>query len=178
MHQFREGFHRQVSVYLRLALFAGFFASVTDRFGLWGASGAANVAWGNFRDFGAYTARLNPWAPSWLIPPIVWFVTVAEIALSLALLLGIFTRAAAFFSGVLILLFGLGMTIGTGVKSALNASVFAASAAAFALATMADLPLSLDRAVRKHGRTDRSPGAASFRGDIKRPAESTGSSDR
>jgi uncharacterized membrane protein YphA (DoxX/SURF4 family) len=178
MHQFREGFHRQVSVYLRLALFAGFFASVTDRLGLWSPSGTANVAWGNFQHFAAYTARLNPWAPSWLVPPIVWFVTVAEIALGLALLLGIFTRAAALCSGVLILLFGLGMTIGTGVKSALNASVFAASAAAFALATMADLPLSLDRAARIHRRTDPSPGAASFPGDMERPDESAGSSDR
>jgi thiosulfate dehydrogenase [quinone] large subunit len=75
----------------------------------------------------------------------VWIVTIVELVLVIALLLGFFTRPAAFASGVLLLLFALGMTVGTGVKSALNASVFAASAGAFALSTMEDFPFSLDR---------------------------------
>jgi len=41
-------------------------------------------------------------------------------------------------------LFALGMTVGTGVKSALNYSVFAASAGAFALATAGSYRWSLD----------------------------------
>ena len=49
------------------------------------------------------------------------------------LILGLWTRWSALGSGGLLLLFALGMTVGTGVKSALNASVFSASAAAFAL---------------------------------------------
>lgn len=45
---------------------------------------------------------------------------------------------------MLLTLFALGMTVGTGVKSALNASVFAASAGAFVLATAHSYRWSLD----------------------------------
>jgi len=41
------------------------------------------------------------------------------------------------------------MTAGTGVKSALNASVFSASAGAFLLASIAEYPLSFDSARKK-----------------------------
>ena len=123
------------SVVLRLALGVTFLAALTDRLGLWGPPGSPNVAWGNFERFAAYAATLNPWAPTALIPAIVWIVTVAETCLGCALILGFFTRWSAFWSGVLLLLFALGMTAGTGVKAALNASVFSASAAAFALST-------------------------------------------
>jgi thiosulfate dehydrogenase (quinone) large subunit len=51
-------------------------------------------------------------------------------------------------NGVLLLLFALGMTVGTGVKAALNASVFSASAAAFALSTWPVYVRSVD-ALRK-----------------------------
>jgi thiosulfate dehydrogenase (quinone) large subunit len=37
---------------------------------------------------------------------------------------------------ILLLLFAFGMSMGTGIKSALNGSVFSASAAAFALAAL------------------------------------------
>jgi thiosulfate dehydrogenase [quinone] large subunit len=110
-----------------------FLSAVTDRFGLWGPPGSPNVAWGNLEHFAAYAATLNPWAPTVLIPALVWIVTIAETCLGCALILGLFTRWSAFWSGVLLLVFALGMTVGTGVKSALNASVFSASAAAFAL---------------------------------------------
>lgn len=45
--------------------------------------------------------------------------------------------------------FALGMTTGTGVKSALNASVFSASAAAFALAAQRDSQMKPGCAARK-----------------------------
>jgi uncharacterized membrane protein YphA (DoxX/SURF4 family) len=127
--------HASASVFLRLALGITFLSAVTDRFGLWGAPGSPNVAWGDLAHFTAYAATLNPWAPTALLPAIVWIVTVAETCLGAALILGLWTRWAACGSGVLLLLFALGMTAGTGVKSALNASVFSASAAAFALST-------------------------------------------
>jgi uncharacterized membrane protein YphA (DoxX/SURF4 family) len=122
------------TVYLRLALAAGFLAAVTDRFGLWGPPGAPNVAWGDFGHFLAYTAKLNPALPTAVIPALGWFVTAAEAGLAIALAAGFRTREAAFLAGVLLLLFALGMAIGTGVKSPLNASVFPASAGAFLLA--------------------------------------------
>jgi uncharacterized membrane protein YphA (DoxX/SURF4 family) len=132
------------SVFLRLALGATFLAAVTDRFGMWGPPGSPNVAWGNLERFAAYAVTLNPWAPAALIPAIVWIVTIAETGLGCALILGLATRWSAFSSGVLLLLFALGMTVGTGVKSALNASVFSACAAAFALSTRQAYPWSVD----------------------------------
>ncbi|OLB99139.1 MAG: hypothetical protein AUH30_05820 [Candidatus Rokubacteria bacterium 13_1_40CM_68_15] len=137
------------SVFLRLALGVTFLAAVTDRFGMWGPPGSPNVAWGNLDRFASYAAKLNPWAPPVLIPVIVWIVTLAETLLGCALILGFHTRWAAFGSGVLLLLFALGMTVGTGVKSALNASVFSAAAAAFALFTWPVYAWSLD--ARLHG---------------------------
>ncbi len=123
------------SVFLRPAVGVTFLAAVTDRFGWWGPPGAPNVAWGDLQRFAAYTAVLNPLAPPALVRAIVWTVTVAETCLGCALILGLWTRWSALASGWLLLLFALGMTVGTGVKAALNASVFSASAAAFALST-------------------------------------------
>ena len=130
---------RYATLYLRLALAAGFLTSVSDRFGLWGAPGRTNVAWGDFQRFTTYTGQLNPWVPAVLIPPLAWFVTAAETVLGFALILGFRTRYAALASGVLLGLFALGMTVGAGLKAALNYSVFAASAGAFGLAIVGSL---------------------------------------
>ena len=128
---------RYAPVFLRLAVGVSFLSGVADRFGLWGPAGTANVAWGNFERFTAYTAQLNPWAPALTVPALAWVATVAEIVLGVALILGVFTRWSALLSAVLLLLFAFGMAAGIGVKSALNASVFSAAAAAFALAVLA-----------------------------------------
>src|SRR5262249_41481257 len=133
------------TIYLRLALAAGFLAGVTDRFGLWGPPGTKNVAWGDFDHFLAYTGTLNPELPAAWIPALGWLVTLAAIALGLALLIGFHAREAAFLSGFLLLAFAVGMIIGTGVKSPLNASVFAASAGALVLARAREYPWSVDR---------------------------------
>jgi putative oxidoreductase len=141
---FRRQLARYSTVFFRLALAAGFFTSVTDRFGIWGPYGVKNVAWGDMSHFLEYTATLNPYLPTSAIPPLGWLVTGLEVGLGLALVLGVRTRAAAVASGFLLLAFGLGMTIGTGVKSALNASVFAASAGALLLGSMDEYPWSVD----------------------------------
>lgn len=138
------------TLYLRLAVAAGFLTAVSDRFGLWGLPGARNVAWGGFQQFAAYTGQLNPWAPAVLIEPLAWFVTVAETVLGFMLVVGLRTRDAALASGVLMGLFALGLTAGIGVKSALNYSVFAASAGAFALAMADSYRWSLDSSLTKN----------------------------
>lgn len=127
---------RYASVFLRLALGAAVLSGVADQFGLWGPAGTANVAWGDFQRFTAYTARVNPWAPAPPVPALAWAATVAEVVLGVALILGFFTRWSALLSGVLMFLFAFGMTVGTGLKSALNASVFSAASAVFALAVL------------------------------------------
>src|SRR4029450_4436566 len=139
-----------VALVLRLTLGATFLSAVSDRFGMWGPAGSPNVAWGDLGRFAAYAATLNPWAPASVVPAIVWFVTVAETCLGVAVIVGLFTRQSALASGVLLFLFSLGMTVGTGVKSALNASVFSASAAAFALAALRDSKWSVDALREKY----------------------------
>ena len=132
------------SLYLRLALGGTFLSAVADRFGFWGPPGGRNVAWGDFALFTQYTAKVNPWAPAGLVPMIAWTATVAEIILGVALLAGLYTRGAALASGVLLTSFALGMTIGTGFKTALDASVFSAAAGAFGLAVLGPGRWSLD----------------------------------
>ncbi len=126
---------RGASLFERLALGIGFLSAVADRFGLWGPPRGTNVAWGTFSNVLAYAARVNPWAPAAAVPAIGWSVTAAEVALGITLLAGVHTRTVTFLSGLLLLGFAVGMTAGTGVKTAFDASVFTASAATFLLAT-------------------------------------------
>jgi uncharacterized membrane protein YphA (DoxX/SURF4 family) len=142
--QLIEALRGPASIFLRLALGGGFLSAVADRFGLWGPTGTKNVAWGDFAHFTQYTEQVNPWAPATLIPTLAWVSTGAELVLGVALILGLFTRWAALLSGILLLLFAGGMSIGTGLKSALDASVFSAAAAAFALVVLGGGPWSVD----------------------------------
>lgn len=130
--------------YFRLALGVGFLSAVADRFGVWGPPGASLVAWGNFHDFLAYAAKLNPWFPAGWAPTVGWIATLCEVALGIGLIVGFRTRMAALLSGLLTLAFGLGMAFGLGIKAPLNYSVFAISAGAFLLACTEVYPWSFD----------------------------------
>lgn len=125
---------RALTIFARVALGAGFLSAVADRFGLWGSPGARHVAWGDFAHFLEYTRTLNPWLPAPWIPALGWIVTIMEIVLGVALVAGVARRLVAALSGALLLSFAVGMTVGTGVKTALDASVFAAAAGALLLA--------------------------------------------
>jgi uncharacterized membrane protein YphA (DoxX/SURF4 family) len=132
------------SVFLRLALGISFLSAVGDRFGFWGPFGQPHVAWGDFSHFIAYTAKLNWFMPSATIPALAWASTCAEILLGVALVLGAFTRVAAFLSGLLLLVFALVMNLALGLEAPLSLSVFSASAGAFLLSTGSEYPWSLD----------------------------------
>jgi thiosulfate dehydrogenase [quinone] large subunit len=132
------------TIFLRLGLAAGFLSAVADRFGLWGNYGAPTVAWGDMQHFLLYVAKLNPWFPNFMIPAIGWSATIMETIAGVLLLVGWQTRRAAVLSGWLLLAFALGMTLGTGVKTALDASVFAASGGAFMLAGARSYVFSVD----------------------------------
>lgn len=139
-----------VILFARLALAAGFLSAVADRLGLWGPYGTQNVVWGDMERFLSYTATLNPWFPSSFIPFVGWFATIAEIVLGILLLVGWRTRFIALASGWLLVAFAAGMSAGPGIKTAWNASVFAAASAAFLLARADHYVLSVD-AVRSAG---------------------------
>lgn len=132
---------RTIKLFLRFALAFGFLSASADRFGLWGQEFSV---WGNWESFLDYTQLLNPWFNQALIPTVGLLATLAEIGLALCLILGFRTELAAKLSGVLLLVFALSMTFSTGVKGALDYSVFTASAAAFALGHMREKYLELD----------------------------------
>ena len=59
-----------------------------------------------------------------MIPPLGVIATGAEILFGLLLLVGWHTRATALLSGLLLLSFGVAMTLALGVKAPLNFAVF------------------------------------------------------
>ena len=138
------------SVFVRLALEISFLSAVADRFCLWGVYGQPNVAWGNYARFVAYTAKLNWFLPTGMIPVLASLSTAAETLFGLLLVLGWKTRITALLSGVLLLTFALMMTIALGVQAPLNSSVFSAAGGALLLATSANFPFSLDELVRRN----------------------------
>jgi uncharacterized membrane protein YphA (DoxX/SURF4 family) len=162
MQVLTPGVSQAITVYARLALGGTFLAAVTDRLGLWGPPGTSNVAWGNFDTFLAYAAQLNPYLPTTWMPAVGWGVTLAEVVCGLALIMGFQTRRVAMVSGLLLVAFALGMTLGFGIKAPLNSSVFSASAGAFLLATSAEDPLRMDtwRARQARKRTRQQQGSA------------------
>ncbi|MEK7954240.1 hypothetical protein [Luteolibacter soli] len=123
--------------FARVALAAGFLSASADRFGLWGAPGAKGVAWGNWENFVAYSASLNFFAPGSLQGALAAVATAAEILLGIGLLVPRLTPYAAVLAGLLLLTFGLVMTISLGAKPPLDYSVFSAASAALLLAIVA-----------------------------------------
>jgi len=138
------------SVFLRLALGISFLSAVADRFGLWGAYGQPNVAWGNYVRFVNYTAKLNWFVPAGMIPALAIVATAAEILFGILLVLGWKTRTTALLSGVLLTTFALTMTMALGVKAPLDLSVFSAAGGALLLGAFANFPLSLDEFLREN----------------------------
>ena len=158
-----------LTLYLRLALAASYLGSVTSRFGLWGKE----VGWGNYDRFLAYTAKVNPFLPSPLIPVIGRIVDVAEIALPALLIVGFRVRETAILSGVMLFLFAFGMDLGFGLIETLNYSVYTASAASFLLAVQNNSFLSLDAYIsgRRLAKTTEVPAeteSAAFKGEATR----------
>lgn len=124
------------SLFLRVALAAGFLSAVADRFGLWGPAGTPGVAWGGFDAFLAYTGTLLWYLPRGLVTAAGWAATVAEAALGVGLLIGVRLPAVALASGLLLVSFALAMTIALGPETPLSYSVWSAAAGAFVLATI------------------------------------------
>lgn len=121
-------------VFTRVALAAGFLSAVADRFGMWGAAGTGQVAWGDFDAFLSYLRTLAPYLPTGLVEVVGWAATVVETVLGVALLAGFALRWSAAAAFATLLSFGLSMLVFSGFEAPLNASVFTAAAAALLLA--------------------------------------------
>jgi uncharacterized membrane protein YphA (DoxX/SURF4 family) len=137
-------FASYASLLLRVGLGVGFLSAVADRLGLWGAFGQPNVEWGNFSRFLDYTHTLNWYLPAGMILPLGVVATGAEILFGLLLLVGWRTRVAALLSGLLLLTFGVSMTIALGIKAPLNYAVLTGIGGALLLANCESFPFSVD----------------------------------
>jgi hypothetical protein len=78
--------------------------------------------------------------PAAMIPALAVIATCAETLSGLLLPVGWHTRATALLSGVLLMIFGLTMTLALGVEAPLNFSVFSTAGGALLLATCARFP--------------------------------------
>lgn len=137
-------FASYATLLLRLGLGVGFLSAVADRLGLWGAFGQPNVEWGNFSRFLEYTHTLNWYLPAGMILPLGIIATGAEILFGLLLVVGWRTRVAALLSGLLLLTFGVSMTLALGIKAPLNFAVLTGIGGALLLASRESFPFSVD----------------------------------
>src|SRR3954451_22563587 len=110
--QLRENGTEIVRLFARFALGASFLSAVADRFGLWGPYGAKDVSWGNFAHFVEYTGAVTSLFPSSWTFSLACLATVAETLVGILLLVGLKTRMASVFSGILLLSFAMGMVTG------------------------------------------------------------------
>jgi uncharacterized membrane protein YphA (DoxX/SURF4 family) len=129
---------------LRIGIGVGFLSAVADRFGLWGPFGQPNVEWGDFSRFLEYTHTLNWYLPAGIIPLLGGIATGAEILFGLLILVGWHTRVAALLSGLLLLTFGVAMTLALGIKAPLNFAVLTGVGGALLLANCEGFPFSVD----------------------------------
>jgi uncharacterized membrane protein YphA (DoxX/SURF4 family) len=129
---------------LRIGIGVGFLSAVADRFGLWGPFGQPNVEWGDFSRFLEYTNTLNWYLPAGMIPLLGGIATGAEILFGLLILVGWHTRVAALLSGLLLLTFGVAMTLALGIKAPLNFAVLTGVGGALLLANCEGFPFSVD----------------------------------
>lgn len=128
-----ENWTEIVRLFARVALGASFLTAVADRFGLWGPYGAKNVSWGDFAHFVKYTGEVMSFFPSSWTVSFAWAATVAETLFGILLIAGFKIRIVSVLSGLLLLLFAMGMVTGLGIKMPFDYSVFSATAAAFLL---------------------------------------------
>ncbi|MCZ2129154.1 MAG: DoxX family membrane protein [Bacteroidia bacterium] len=125
-----------IKIFLRLSLSASFLYASIDRFNdILGILNPNTVFWGNWSNFMAYSAKLMPWFPYWIVLTLAIIATIGEIVFGICLLIGWKTSQVARLSGLLLLLFAIFMSLTVGIPTVLSYSVYSASAAAFALST-------------------------------------------
>ena len=132
------------TLYLRIALGAGFFIIGADRLGFWGPYGKPWISWGDWRHFSAYAHQLMSFLPYNVAEVLAVIATIVEVTCGLLLIFGLLTRWAAYACSALTLCFAIAMAITGGITSPINYSVFSVSAACLLLAVQPAYPWSLD----------------------------------
>lgn len=132
-------------LFVRLAVSTAFLSAVADRLGLWGVPGASHVSWGNWANFVAYSNTLNFFVPETLGNILAIGATLLEVVLAILLLIGYKLRFTAFVAGILLICFGVVMTLSLGIKSTFDYSVWVGAAACFLLRTADNFLISIDR---------------------------------
>jgi len=125
--------NRFAPIYARIALGCAFLSAVAARFGFWRDRGPHP-----FAQFVQYTAEVNSFLPASFAPTLAIVATIAETTLGILLIAGFRPRWTGIASSILLALFGTAMSISGGIKSAFDASVFSASAAALLMAVLAE----------------------------------------
>jgi putative oxidoreductase len=132
-------------LFLRIALGVGFIVACFDRFGWIAPNGSPNVSWGDWQHFLIYSHSIMPFVSEGLVEFLAIVASVLELIFGLLLIIGLFTKWTCISSGVLLLSFGLCMTISLGIHAPLSYSVFTASAGSFLLATIQNYKWSVDQ---------------------------------
>lgn len=139
-------------VALRLAIATSFALAVADRFGALGGPGADGVSWGSWAAFRAYTARLVPIPVDIIVDTAAVSATLLEVAVTVLLVLGLWTRAASAAAAVLTATFGVTMFIFLGPLAPFRYPVFVFTAAAILLAGVSHYRWSIDSSRNKERR--------------------------
>ena len=137
---------RWIATVLRLLTGLSFLLPVADRFGLLGGPGTPGVSWGDFAHFIVYTGQVNAFMARATISTLAVLATIAEAALCLTMLLGIYTRASAIGSAALLFAYATAMTI-SGL-SQFEYGVYLMCAGSLALAAVDASLFSVDALVR------------------------------
>jgi len=137
-------------LYLRLAMGIGFFYFGLDRLGAWGPYGKPWVSWGDWHHFSVRAHQLMSYLPYTMAEAFAMIATFIEVTGGFLLLVGLFTRQAAYACGGLAFCFAISMAITDGITSPMAYSVFTVSAASLLLATLPEYRYSLDRLFHKN----------------------------
>lgn len=129
---------------LRCSIGTGFLLPVLDRTGAFGAPGEANVAWGDWANFAAYTQQLMPYASLSVASFFGFVATVLEALFGILFLAGYKIKYVALGSFGLTLIFALSMLFFLHYRSPFNYSVFVVSFSSLMLAAYPSFPWSID----------------------------------
>lgn len=137
----------EAGLILRIILAITMLSAIADRFGVWGAPGSHQVAWGNWENFIIYTQTLNSFANKATAEILAGIATFFEVLLSLLLLFGFKTRLAALGTTILMFFFAFAMTVSVSIKAPLDYSVWTSCATALLLANIGKTAYAVDNRI-------------------------------